>query len=140
MANGVETFHDGARLLIDFLIVDLDGEFDFLLGWNAIQHYGLNVDPKTGQLRGTDYDGDKFITKSTFVYTSLTNAILAGPGEEFGPAAQAAMRTGITAQLHHVGSTAHAEQLTEQQTTRMEPYEKCCRISTKLAPYGKARS
>ena len=113
VANGVETFHDGARLLIDFLIVDLDGEFDFLLGWNAIQHYGLNVDPKTGQLRGTDYDGDKFITKSTFVYTSLTNAILAGPGEEFGPAAQAAMRTGITAQLHHVGSIAHAEQLTE---------------------------
>ena len=47
---------DGTRLLIDFLICDLDGDFDFLLGWNAIQHYGLQVDSQTGQLKGIGGD------------------------------------------------------------------------------------
>ena len=75
VANSVETYHDGARLMIDFLITDLDGEFDFLLGWNAIQHYGLAVDSQTGQLKGTDYDGHKFVTKSQFAYTSLVLGI-----------------------------------------------------------------
>ena len=32
VANSVETFHDGARLVIDFLVCDLEGEFDFLIG------------------------------------------------------------------------------------------------------------
>jgi hypothetical protein len=113
VANSVETYHDGARLMIDFLITDLDGEFDFLLGWNAIQHYGLAVDSQTGQLKGTDYDGHKFVTKSQFAYTSLVSAMMAGPGEEFSDAAQAALKSGVTAQLNHLQSAEHAEQLAE---------------------------
>ena len=41
--------------VIDWLIADLDGEFDFLLDWDCMHHYGLTVDPVTSALKGTDF-------------------------------------------------------------------------------------
>ena len=62
--------------------------------------------PSRAQRRAVPVQSTKSATttKSTFVYTSLTNAILAGPGEEFSAAAQAAIRTGVTAQLKQLAS------------------------------------
>jgi hypothetical protein len=45
-------------------------EFDFLIGWDAIKHYQLRIDPSNGALTGIDYDGNHFTTMSQFQYTS----------------------------------------------------------------------
>jgi hypothetical protein len=110
VANSVETFHDGARLVIDFLVCDLEGEFDFLIGWDAIQHYKLQIDHTTGALTGTDFDGNRFTTMSQYQYTSVTSAIMAGDGEELGASAAAATRNGIRRQIAHLDTDDYAEQ------------------------------
>ena len=63
MANSVECYMDGAFLKVDWLIMDLEGEFEFLLGWDAMHHYKMYPVHNTGQMRGTDYNGVKFMEK-----------------------------------------------------------------------------
>ena len=47
---------------------DTLGEFDFLIGWDAIKHYKLRVDHVTGALSGTDFEGNKFTTMSQYQF------------------------------------------------------------------------
>ena len=119
VANSVETFHYGARLVIDFLICDLEGEFDFLIGWDAIQHYSLYLCPRTGQLSGVDFDGNKFTTISQFQYTSIPNAVMAGESEEFTEKASAALKEGMHQQLTHLRTDEYKGQ-TEKLVTAAE--------------------
>ena len=110
VANSVETFHYGARLVIDFIICDLEGEFDFLIGWDAIQHYKLRLCPVTGQLSGVDFDGNQFTTMSQFQYTSIPNAVMAGECTEFTEEARSALKEGVRSQLAYVNTDEYKEQ------------------------------
>ncbi len=67
------------------------GEFDFLIGWDAIQHYKLHLCRVTGQLSGVDFDGNKFTTMSQFQYTSIQNAVMVGECTEFTEEARSAL-------------------------------------------------
>jgi hypothetical protein len=42
VANGVEVYMDGHRLVVDFLIADLGGRFGFLLGYDFMRHYSAH--------------------------------------------------------------------------------------------------
>lgn len=48
-------------------------------------------------MTGTDYYGNKFITKSQFQFTNVADAVRAGA--ELGPAAQCALKAGVEQQL-----------------------------------------
>ena len=111
VANGVEVYMDGHRLVVDFLIADLGGRFDFLLGYDFMRHYRAHVVPETGQLRGTDADGDKFISKSNYSYTRVLDSI--GTDEDAGEVATNALMEGVKAQLAHELSGERRDELCE---------------------------
>jgi hypothetical protein len=75
VAHGVEVFMDGHRLEVDFLVADLGSRFDFLLGYDFMRHYRAYVVPETGQLRGYDADGNRFISKSNYSYARVLDEI-----------------------------------------------------------------
>ena len=99
VAHGVEVFMDGHRLEVDFLVADLGSRFDFLLGYDFFRHYRAYVVPETGQLRGYDADGNRFISKSNYSYSRVLDGI--GDDDETVQASTNAVMEGVKQQLAH---------------------------------------
>jgi len=109
VANSVEVYMDGHRFTVDFLIADLGGRFDFLLGYDFMRHYRAYPVPETGQLRGYDADGSEFISKSNYSYSRVLDSIEAS--DDASATATKARIEGVKAQLEHELSDEHGDEL-----------------------------
>jgi hypothetical protein len=121
VAHGVEVFMDGHRLEVDFLVADLGSRFDFLLGYDFMRHYRAYVVPETGQLRGYDADGNRFISKSNYSYARVLDEI--GGDDEDVQASTNAVMEGVRQQLAHELSEERGLELKAEETECLQRFK-----------------